>query len=96
MSVREKDSQRRRQEAGSSDSGPVDVILTENREGHVGVSGGPDALTRTAPPPSLSATISLSVASPPNLLLSQSCPVHLSHYNDHPRKRCNLSNHVLH
>ncbi len=57
--MRERDSQRRRQEAGSSDSGLVDVTLTENREGHVGVSGEPDTPTSPAPPPSLVTAISL-------------------------------------
>lgn len=56
FSVREKDSQRRRQKAGSGDSGLVDVTLTENREGHVGVSGEPDTQTNPAPPPSPSLT----------------------------------------
>lgn len=59
VSEREKDSQRCRQEAGSSDSGLVDVTLTENREGHVGVSREPDTPTSPAPPPSPSATICL-------------------------------------
>lgn len=51
MSVRERHSQRRRQEAGSSDSGPVDVTLTENRGGHVGVSREPDTPLSPAPLP---------------------------------------------
>lgn len=63
------------------------------QRGHVGVSGEPDTPTRPAPPPSLSATISPSV--PHSLLLSQSCLVHLSHYNTNTPKIYNLSNHVL-
>lgn len=38
-----------RRGAGGSDSGLLDVTLTENREGHVGVSGG--AETRPSPTP---------------------------------------------
>ncbi len=68
MSVRERDSQRRRQKAGRSESGLVDVTLTKNREGHVGVSGKPDTQTSLAPPPALFATISL-------LMTSQSLPL---------------------
>lgn len=47
-----RDSQRRRQEAGSSDSSLVDVTLTENRGGHVGVSRQPDTPRNASPLPS--------------------------------------------
>lgn len=77
----ERDSQRRRQEASSSDSGLLHVTLTENREGHVGVSGEPDTQTSPVPPPSPSTTISLLMALPHSLFFSQSCFVHLSHYH---------------
>lgn len=80
VSMRERDSQRRHQEeAGSGDSGLVDVTLTENREGHVGVSGEPDTPTRSAPPPSPSTAITLVMALTHSLFLSQPCFVRLSH-----------------
>lgn len=57
------DSQRRRQDPGSSDSGLADVTLTENRGDHVGVSGEPDPPTNPSAPPSRSTAISLLTAS---------------------------------
>lgn len=67
------------EEAGGSDSGLVYVTLTENSEGHVGVSGEPDTLTSPAPPPSPPTTVSLLMASPHTAFPSQSCLVHLTH-----------------
>lgn len=69
VSVKGRDSQRRRQEASSGDSGLVDVTLTENREGHVGVSGEPDTQTIPAPPPAPSTAIPLLMVLPPFTVL---------------------------
>lgn len=89
----ERDSQRRRQEAGSSDSGMVDVTLTENREGHVGVSGEPDPPRNPSPPPSRSTAISLLMA----LFCSSHNPgLYIWVINTHAPNRYNLCNHVLH
>ena len=50
--LRERDSGRLRQdEASASDSGPADVTVTENRGGHVRVSGEPDTSPLQPPPP---------------------------------------------
>lgn len=62
MSVRERDSQSRRREDGSSDSGVVYVTLTENREGHVDVSGEPDKPPPTPLPPSPGTRVSFLMA----------------------------------
>lgn len=76
VSVWKGDSQRRCQETCSTDSGLVDVTLTENRGGHVGVSMEPDIPNSSAPPPpSLLSQSSFSSSS----VLSQSCFVHLIH-----------------
>lgn len=67
------------EEAGGSDSGLVYVTLTENSEGHVGVSGESDTPTSPAPPPSPPTTVSLLMASPHTAFPPQSCLVHLTH-----------------
>lgn len=67
------------EEAGGSDSGLVYVTLTENSEGHVGVSGESDTPTSPAPPPSPPTIVSLLMASPHTAFPPQSCLVHLTH-----------------